>query len=345
MIHAGPVRAYPLPRDFRVGMSELRPAFAGLRSPECILANHEGAFLMSDRRGGFTAIAPDGRARLVRGATLAGGPLHANGIALRGNGCVLVAHLGDTDGGVYELGADGPAVPVVTALEGRPLPPTNFVLEDAEGRVWFTVSTRRIPRMAAWYPDVADGYIAVHDERGTRIVADGLGYANELAFSPDGRFVYVNETHARRLSRFRLRPGPRLTDRETVCEFEPGDQPDGVCFDAFGGAWLTCIVSNKVYVVRPDGERQLVLADTDNAHVRRYVSDLEARCLQRDSIWTCGSSGLGNVSSLCFAGPERRTVYLGSLLGERVLSFDSPVPGMAPLHWQRRYAAGVGPGA
>ncbi len=328
--------SYPLAQDFRVRVSELRPAFAGLQSPECILATEDGAFLMSDRRGGFTLVGPDGRTRLVSGTTARGGPLHANGIALRSNGRVLVAHLGEADGGVYELGAQGPARPIVTALEGRPLPPTNFVLEDAVGTVWFTVSTRQIPRMKAWYPDQADGYIAVHDARGTRILADGLGYTNELAFSPDGRFVYVNETHARRLTRFRLRPGPELTDRETVCSFAPGDQPDGVCFDAFGGAWVTCIVSNRVYVVRPDGERQLVLADTDEAHLQRYVDDLQARRLTRESIWTCGASALGNVSSLCFAGPQRRTVFLGSLLGERVLCFDSPVPGWAPMHWGRR---------
>lgn len=336
-------RSYPLPLDFQLAASDLREAFAGLRSPECILSNEEGDFLMSDRRGGFTHVARGGRARLVSGTTLHGEPLHANGIALRANGRVLVAHLGDTDGGVYELGADGPAVPLVTALEGRPLPPTNFVLEDAAGAVWFTVSTRQIPRSQAWYPDQADGYIALHDARGTRILADGLGYTNELAFSPDGLFVYVNETHTRRLTRFRLRPGPQLSDRETVCDFEAGDQPDGVCFDAFGGAWVTCIVSNRVYVVRPDGQRQRVLADTDAQHVARYLDDLQARRLTRDSIWTCGRSTLGNVSSLCFAGPQRRTVYLGSLLGERVLAFDSPVPGHAPAHWHRRFSPGAAP--
>jgi sugar lactone lactonase YvrE len=329
---------YPLPRDFQVAVSDLKSCFAGLQSPECIVSNAAGEFLMSDRRGGFTHVDAKGTARLVRGSTVQGGALHANGIALGSDGRVLVAHLGDAEGGVYALGGTGPAIPVVTALEGGVLPPTNFVLEDADGTVWFTVSTRHIPRMQAWYPDVADGYIAVHDARGTRILADGLGYTNEIALSPDGCFVYVNETHARRLTRFRLRPGPTLTDRETVCTFPAGEQPDGVAFDAFGGAWVTCIVSNKVYVVRPDGALQLVLADTDAAHVARYVSDLGARRLRRDSIWTCGRSSLGNVSSLCFAGPQRRTVYLGSLLGNRVLAFESPVPGLAPVHWQRRFA-------
>lgn len=329
---------YPLPHDFRIELADLRPAFAGLKSPECILTNQDGDFLFSDRRGGIMHVAPGGDTRLIAGKTLEGGPIHSNGIALRSNGKVLIAHLGDTEGGVYELGATGPATPLVTRLEDKVLPPTNFVLEDAAGRVWFTVSTRQIPRSRAWYPDQTDGYIAVHDAQGTRIVADGLGYTNEMAFSPDGLFVYVNETHARRLTRFRLRPGPTLAERETVCAFDAGEQPDGISFDAHGGAWVTCLVSNKVFVIRPDGTRQLVLADTDAQHVARYVADLHARRLTRDSIWTCGRSSLGNVSSICFGGADRKTAYLGSLLGERVLSFDCPVAGHEPVHWKRRFS-------
>ena len=34
---------------------------------------------------------------------------------------------------------------------------------------------------------------------------------------------------------------------------------------------------------------------------------------------------LANVSSLAFGGPDRRTAYLGSVLGNRLLSFRSPV--------------------
>ena len=336
--------AYPLPRDFQLSLRDLRPAFQGLRSPECILTNRDGSFLFSDRRGGITHVPAGGEAELIAGKTIDGKTIHSNGIGLRSSGKVLIAHLGEAQGGVYELDAQGNATPVVVELEGRGLPPTNFVLEDAAGNVWFTVSTRLIPRSLAWYPDQADGYIAVHNAKGTRILADQLGYANELTFSPDGLHVYVNETHARRLTRFLLKPGPTLANREVVCTFEPGDQPDGVTFDACGGAWVTCLVSNKVFVVHPDGTRQLVLADTDRGHVERYVADMQGRRLTRDSIWTCGASSLGNVSSICFGGADRRTAYLGSLLGERVLSFESPLPGHPPLHWNRRFGAAPTPG-
>ena len=41
------------------------------------------------------------------------------------------------------------------------------------------------------------------------IAADGLGYTNEVAIHPDGRWLYVNETFARRLTRFALQADGR----------------------------------------------------------------------------------------------------------------------------------------
>ena len=40
-----------------------------------------------------------------------------------------------------------------------------------------------------------------------------------------------------------------------------------------------------------------------------------------------------SVSSIAFGGPDRRTVYLGNLLDQRIYSFRSPIPGAAPSHW------------
>src|SRR3546814_6733080 len=56
-----------------------------------------------------------------------------------------------------------------------------------------------------------------------RIVADGLGYANEVKIDPSGAYLYANETMARRLSRWRLtsgRLGPRETDRKSDVQGE-----------------------------------------------------------------------------------------------------------------------------
>ena len=122
---------------------------------------------------------------------------------------------GETAGGVFALTRDGGVRPLLEQVDDVDLPPTNFVFEDDRARIWITVSTRHVPRAAAYRADVADGFIVLVDARGARIVADGLGYTNEAMLSPDGAWLYVNETFARRMSRFRVRPDGSLPARKS----------------------------------------------------------------------------------------------------------------------------------
>src|SRR3546814_16951586 len=92
-----------------------------------------------------------------------------------------------------------------------------------------------------------------------RIVADGLGYANEVKIDPSGAYLYANETMARRLSRWRLTSG-RLGPRETVVEYQDGVFPDGFEFDAEGGVWCARVVRTRVVRVAPDGTQAIVPA-------------------------------------------------------------------------------------
>jgi len=55
---------------------------------------------------------------------------------------------------------------------------------DSQNRIWLTISTRRTPRALGYRSDVDDGYIVLLDHGGARIVADGLGYTNEVQFDP-----------------------------------------------------------------------------------------------------------------------------------------------------------------
>ena len=56
--------------------------------------------------------------------------------------------------------------------------------------------------------------------------------------------------------------------------------------------------------------------------------------LTRVDIDTGRSRALGNLSSVTFGGPDLRTVYLGSLFGERIATFRSPIAGAPPPHWR-----------
>jgi sugar lactone lactonase YvrE len=314
-------------------LEALRFVGQGLERPECVLATRAGDLYTADWRGGVAHLRPDGSQALYAGTLPDGRKPRPNGIALRANGNFLFADLGEASGGVYELARDGSIRAFLLAVEGSGLPPANFVHEDALGRVWITVSTRQVPRAAAYRADVADGFIVLADAKGARVVADGLGYTNEALPSPDGRYLYVNETFGRRLTRFRIATRGELEAREVVARFGAGTFPDGLAFDAEGGVWITSVVSNRVIRVAPDGSQQVMLEDCDAAHLAWVEQAYQAGEMGRPHLDGIRSRRLKNISSLAFGGPDLRTAYLGCLLGDALATFRSPLPGAAPVHW------------
>jgi sugar lactone lactonase YvrE len=206
----------------------------GLSRPECVLSTAEGHIYTADWRGGVAHLYPDGRQTLYSGTRPGGGELRPNGIALLADGSFLLAQLGVEDGGVWRLDRNGQVEPWLLELNGQPLPPTNFVYPDGAGRTWVTVSTRLKPRSLGYRPGEGDGFIVCVDRQGARLAADHLGYANEVALHPSGNWLYVNETFARRLSRFKVNAAGELGDRETVVQFGAGTYPDGLAFDEEG---------------------------------------------------------------------------------------------------------------
>ena len=219
------------------------------------------------------------------------------------------------------MAPDGALSPEVLEVDGVPLPPTNYVNADhssGELRLWVSVSTRQVPREQAFRKDVADGFIVLKDRRGVRVVADGIGFANENKTDPSGRFLYVNETMARRLSRFPIRDDASLGPRATVAEFGPGTFPDGFEFDALGGIWIASVVSNRLLRIAPDGSQTVVLEDSDPELVAAVERKYQAGTpLARADIDAGRAGVLGNLASVAFGGPDLRTVFLGSLFAPR----------------------------
>ena len=233
-----------------------------LARPECVVVTARGDVFASDRRGGIARVRDEGPPELLLGRGVEA--FLPNGFALLPDRSFMIANLGPS-GGVWRMLPDGELVPELLEVDGVSLPPTNFAnAEHTTGalRLWVSVSTRTVPREQAMRSDVADGYIVLKDARGARIVADELGFTNENKLDPSGRWLYVNETMARRLSRFALK-GDGLGPRETVAEFEDGIFPDGFEFDAEGGIWIASVVSNRLLRIAPDGSQTVVLDDGD----------------------------------------------------------------------------------
>lgn len=322
--------------DFRLKLSDLTFVGTDLHRPESVLATASGDLFVSDVRGGITQIRPNGTQLLIGGAHLPARGLFPNGIALTNDGSFLFANSGTGgDGGVWRLRRDGQVEPFLLEVDGVTLPRTNFVWLDEHGRVWVCVSTVHKPNFE-YSHDRADGFIALVDQHGARIVGDGIVWTNECRIHPGGDYLYVNETFASRVSRFRLAPDGKLSGKETVAELGEGNFADGLTFDVEGGSWITCIVSNRLIRIAADGSISVIVEDYEPDHLARAVTALAERRLTRPLVHENHHRTLGNISSLAFGGPDLRTAYIGSILGKSVACFRSPVAGVRPAHWNVR---------
>ncbi len=328
-------------QGFSVDPASIRHVGHDLQRPECILAQRDGSLLVADARGGVQRIAPTGEQTLIlpegAAATAASDGLTSgslpNGLALDAEGNILIANIG-TDR-VERLTRSGELRVLFDGLDGKPPGKVNFVLRDSRDRLWVTISTRVDPWPNAVRNNLADGYIVLIDPRGARIVADGLAFTNEIRLDPDERFLYVAETTANRVSRFRVLDDGALGPRETYgpSRLGPG-LIDGLAFDAYGNLWCAMIFADRIVAIDPEGDLHTLLDDGDAAATARFDAAFASGEIVPMSIMAeTGGSIAPWLTSVTFGGPDLKTVYLGSLKGTTLASFRSPVAGRPMIHW------------
>ncbi len=308
-----------------------------LNRPECVVAHSSGwifAPCWTDP-GGITAISPNKTVHHIYASSPDSNidmPLRPNGIALEEGGSFIVSHMGSHKGGVYRLMPDGRVICITDQVGSEQILPVNYAIRDSSDRYWITVSTRIVPRAQDYRPDAASGFIALHENGETRIVADGLGYTNECLLSADERTLWVNETFARRLTAFDVTE-EGLTNRRTVAEFGHGTYPDGLTEAVDGSILVTSIISNRILRVYPDGAVETVLEDVDPDHLDEIEQVFQNNRMNKPHLGTVRSDKLRNISNIAFAGDDLRTVHLGCLLGDRLASFRTDIAGRPLPHW------------
>lgn len=329
---------------WQVDRSQIQFIGQDLQRPECILAERDGVLWSADARGGVVRIAPDGEQTLVTQASQSqlGGTSFEdrfvntqgtlpNGLTFDAEGNFLIANFG-TDR-LELMTREGVTHTLLDNIDGRPLGKANFVTRDRKGRLWLTVTTQMVPWTRHVETMSTDGYIALIDERGVRIVADGLCGTNELRFDPDEQWLYVAETTARKITRFRVADDGELTHRETYGPSNVGGFCDGIAFDAYGNLWSTLVMSDRLIAITPEGDLLTLLDDGDPAGVAaldlawaegRVTPELMAGAAGTLCPW---------MASLTFGGPDLQTVYLGSLRGTTIPYFRSPVAGQPLIYW------------
>lgn len=342
--------ANPL-QGFVVDRAQIRAIGRDLQRPECILAERNGTLWAADARGGVTRIEADGSqrfigqradARFTSAAAASSDELEhkyttgtlPNGLAFAANGDILVSNFG-TDC-LEVMTRDGDCRVLYDRIDGQPIGKVNFVLRDSKDRIWITVSTRVNPWTKAAGSRVRDGYIAVADARGLRVVAEGFHFTNEIRFDANEEWLYIVETTGPHITRMRVHEGAHgveLREREFFGPAHLGGFPDGIAFDAFGNLWCTLVMVDQLIALTPQGERLLLLDDGDAAGSRNLLDKMAAGSLTADDMMKARGTLAPWMASITFGGPDLRTVYIGSLMGTTIPYFRSPVAGLPMVHW------------
>ena len=329
---------------FEVDPAEIREIGHDLQRPECILAEPDGSIWSADARGGVVHIRPDGSQTIItqteqtdftaaadEATRFTEGTL-PNGLAFARNGDILISNFG-TDR-LEVMKRTGETRMLHDTLDGSPIGKVNFVLRDSRDRIWLTVSTMIPNWMEAISPNIRDGFVALADEKGLRIVAEGFAFTNEIRLDENEEWLYIVETTARKVTRMRVADDGSLSHRETFGPEDHGAFIDGIAFDAFGNLWGTHIMTDRIFAITPEGDLQIILDDDHGSQSGKdLIKAFEEDRVTPDMMVACGGTIAPWMASITFGGPDLKNLYIGSLRGTTIPWFRSPVAGLPMVHW------------
>jgi gluconolactonase len=329
---------------FHVEKKDISFVGENLRTPECVLCEKDGTLWTSNAGGGVTRILPNGSQTFIRqtAATLYGnrGPelekSIPNGLAFAENGDILVANYGTSRFEIMRR--NGETRIICDTLDCHRLGEANFIYRDSRKRLWFTIATMKPNWIDGLYPNGADGYVGLIDEKGIRVVADGFCYTNEVRLDEKEEYLYVVETGRKCISRLRVQPDGSLKNREIFgpTDLGPAGFPDGIAFDEYGNLWGTCVWSEKVFAITPEGDLLTVYEDGNPRAIAELERSFRDHTLTDEKMKKCESALTPWMTSVAFGSPDLRTVYIGSYTGGRIACFRSPVAGRPMIHWNEK---------
>jgi sugar lactone lactonase YvrE len=144
----------------------------------------------------------------------------------------------------------------------------NYPAFDADGRLYVSDSHAfGVPGPGIWRVDA--------DARAELWYGEDVTFANGLALSADGRWLYVAETFANRVFRVAIADDGSAGAREEVADL-PGSWPDGLAFDESGNLYVGCYEPSRVLRITPDGDVDTLYHEV-SAHTLAHPTNLAFR--------------------------------------------------------------------
>src|SRR5262245_38058689 len=162
------------------------------------------------------------------------------------------------------------------------------------------------------YVNGGPGIVALLTPDGAvRKVADGLGFPNGMAITPDDKTLIVAESHGRRLTAFDIDGDGSSLTRRVWANLGSG-VPDGICVDAEGAVWYADVPNKRCVRVREGGD-VLQTIDLDRGCFACMLGGADRKIL---FMVTAEWRGMEKIAEVALA----RT--------GQVVMIDTPVPGV-----------------
>lgn len=222
---------------------------------------HQGRLWFSDVNGDkMRAVDTSGRVEeLIQNSgglpnPPAGKSIGSNGMAPDKDGTVLMAQMGARR--IARVGPDLKVTDYLSSWQGKRLNSPNDLVFAKDGALWFTDPpfglyngmdkdpAKEVPFNPVWR--YASGVL-------TPVITD-LKLPNGIAFSPDGKTLYVGDYAVNTIYAYPVRAGGKLGERRTVIAFPrsgPGGA-DGMKVDRRGNLWATG--PGGIRIVTPQGK-------------------------------------------------------------------------------------------
>jgi gluconolactonase len=279
---------------------------------------HQGALWFSDLQGNkMYSLSQDGKLRLM--LDKAGG-LDSFPAGAYGGSNAMVA---DRDGSVLmmqhglrrivRLDAKLAVTPFLTGYEGKQFNSPNDLVFSPDGALYFTdppyglfnpatpnADVDKDPRRAIAF----NGVYRSKDGKLTAVITD-LPRPNGLAFSPDGKLLYVaNSENPSAYYRYDVKPDGSLGTRQLFADLTKqtgAGVPDGLKVDSHGNVWASGQGGFRIYSPKGEVLGQIILPEV--------------------------------AANLAWGGPDGSTAYFTASTG--VYRLTLKIPGNLPLYFRQ----------
>jgi sugar lactone lactonase YvrE len=177
---------------------------------------------------------------------------HSNGLTLdRQNRLLACEH----DRRVSRTEPDGTVIPIAERYQGNRLNSPNDIVVKSDGSIYFTDPPYGLPKQSEGKELDFNGVFRLATDGTLTLLDDTFVRPNGLAFSPDEKTLYVDDSAEMHVRAFDVLPDGTLANGRLFADLrDPGQDgvPDGMKVDLAGN--IFCTGPGGIWLLSPEGE-------------------------------------------------------------------------------------------